>query len=54
MWQGSIKTFLVEIKGCKVIQLRSNWRSNNIRLYCNVPGRFLEEIKWCKAILLRS
>ena len=39
MLQGSIKTFLVEIKGCKVIQLRSKWLSNNIRLYCKVSGR---------------
>ena len=39
MLQGSIKTFLVEIKGFKVIQLRSQLRSNNIMLYCKVSGR---------------
>ena len=37
MLYGSIVTFLVEIKGCKTILLRSQWRSNDIRLYCNVP-----------------
>ena len=39
MLLGSIKTFLVEIKGCKAIKVRFQWRSNEVRLYCNVPGR---------------
>ena len=28
-----------EIKQCKALLERSQWRSNDIRLYCNVPGR---------------
>ena len=39
MVEGSIATFLVEIKWCEAILLRSQWRSNDVRLYCNVPGR---------------
>ena len=48
-------TFLVEIKCCMAPLERSQWRSNYIRLFCNVPGRdqmlygsiitFLVEIK---------
>ena len=37
MLLGSIKTFLEEIKGCKAIKLHSKRRSNDARLYCNVP-----------------
>ena len=57
-------TFLVEIKCCKAPLKRSQWRSNYIRLYCNVPGwdqmlygsiiTFLVEIKCCNDIKLRS
>ena len=39
MLYGSIITFLVEIKCCNDIKLRSQGRSNDVRLYCNVPGR---------------
>ena len=39
MLLGSIVTFLVETKCCKALLERSQWRSNDIRLYCNVPGR---------------
>ena len=54
-------TFLVEIKFFKTLLGRYQWRSNDLRLYCNVPGRdqmlygsivtFLVEIKCSKAIL---
>ena len=60
MLLGSIKTFLVEIKGWKSVYLRSQWRSNDVRLKCNVPGgyqmllgstvTFLVETKCCKVI----
>ena len=37
--QGSIVTFLEEIKWFKAILLRSHWRSNVVRLFCKVPAR---------------
>ena len=39
MLEGSIILFLVEIKCCNAIYLRSQGRSDDVRLYCNVPGR---------------
>ena len=39
MFEGSIVMLLVEIKWCKAILLRSQWRLNGVRLYFNVPGR---------------
>ena len=64
MFEGSIVMLLVEIKWCKAILLRSQWRFNGVRLYFNVPGRdkmlygsnvtFMVEITCCKPIKLRS
>ena len=39
MFEGSIEMLLVEIKWCKAILLRSQWRLNGVRFYFNVPDR---------------
>ena len=49
MLYGSIITFLVEIKCCNDIKIRSQGRSNDVRLYVT----FLVGIKCCKVLLKR-